>query len=324
MENDAQNGVYTDFSGLAALRRNAKQDPQGSLRAVAEQFEAIFMQMVLKSMRQASMGDSIFDSQQSDFYREMFDSQISMELSKKGGLGIADAMVRQLSRGQATAEPSNDAQSGSLAGGLIQALDRDAKPLLNLDRVQALVSMQRSAPLDAQAAPTESQDQTKHWFDEPMQFVRAIWDHAKQAASALGTAPEVLVAQAALETGWGQHILSRPDGGSSNNLFGIKADERWDGDKVAAPTLEFRRGVMAQERASFRAYGSLAESFEDYVRFLKSNPRYRGVVEAHTDGQTFAAGLQRAGYATDPEYANKIKQILGSDTLREALGALNL
>lgn len=319
MANESQAAVYTDFSGLAALRRNAKQDPEGSLRAVAEQFEAIFMQMVLKSMRDASMGDGLFDSQQSGMYRDMFDKQISMSLAGKGGLGIADALVRQLGRNQGTPPAPGGAASGSLAAGLLQVSDVAAKPLLSGDSVQPLVSLAEPA------AAAESRQQTaEDWFQEPLQFVRAIWDHAKQAAAALGTVPEVLVAQAALETGWGQHILPRADGGSSHNLFGIKADGRWRGERVVAPTLEVREGVMAQERAAFRAYGSLQDSFSDYVRFLKSNPRYRNVLADAGDPQRFTAGLQRAGYATDPQYANKINRIMGSDTLREALGALNL
>lgn len=317
MTNEAQTAVYTDFSSLSALRRDAKQDPEGALRAVAEQFEAIFMQMVLKSMRDASMGDSLFDSEQSDMYRDMFDNQISMSLAEKGGLGIADALVRQLG-GKHTPDGAAQA-SGSLAAALLHATDRNARPLLDGQPVQPLVAMGRSQPLVEHAEPA-----TKHWFDEPVQFVRAIWDHAKHAASALGTAPEVLVAQAALETGWGQHMMARPEGGSANNLFGIKADERWDGERVAAQTLEFRDGVMSQERAAFRAYGSLGESFSDYVRFLKSNPRYRHALADSGDPERFVSGLQRAGYATDPEYASKIKNIMNSDTLRDALGALNL
>lgn len=319
MTNETQAAVYTDFSGLARLRRDAKQDPEGSLRAVAQQFEAIFMQMVLKSMRDASMGDSLFDSDQGDMYREMYDSQIAMNLAQKGGLGIADAMVRQLSGNNAPV-PAGAENAGSLAGAMLRASDTDAKPLLNLEPGQALVSMAEGGA-ETMQVPASS---PRSWFEEPLQFVHAIWDHAKRAADTLGTVPEVLVAQAALETGWGQHMLARSDGASANNLFGIKADERWNGERVAAQTLEFREGVMAQERAAFRAYGSLGDSFSDYVRFLKSNPRYREALADSSDPERFVNGLQRAGYATDPEYANKIKNIMNSDTLREALGALNL
>ncbi len=323
MANDPQAAVYTDFNGLATLRRDAKQDPKGSLQAVAKQFEAIFMQMVLKSMREASMGDGLFDSEQSGMYRDMFDSQISLSLAEKGGLGIADAMVRQLGRNLPdtgkTDASAKENLSGSLAATLLRATDAAAKPLLAADSSQPLLAL---ADPKANAA-AESATDAKSWFDQPLQFVRAIWDHAKTAATALGIAPEVLVAQAALETGWGQHILPRVDGGSSNNLFGIKADDSWHGDKVAAQTLEFREGVMAQERAAFRAYPSLGDSFNDYVRFLKANPRYQGAIGAG-DAQGFVSGLQRAGYATDPGYASKIKNILDGDTLRDALGALNL
>ncbi len=323
MANDVQTAVYTDFNGLAALRRDAKQDPKGSLQAVAKQFEAIFMQMVLKSMRDASMGDGLFDSEQSGMYRDMFDSQISLSLAEKGGLGIADAMVRQLGRnlpdaGKADASAKENV-TGRLAATLLRTTDAAAEPLLGADSTQPLVALADPKAGAASASGTDA----KPWFDQPLQFVQAIWDHAKTAAAALGIAPEVLVAQAALETGWGQHILSRDDGGSSNNLFGIKADNSWNGDKVAAQTLEFRDGVMAQERAAFRAYPSLGDSFSDYVRFLKTNPRYQSAVGAG-DTQGFVNGLQRAGYATDPGYASKIRNIVDGDTLRDALGALNL
>ena len=140
----------------------------------------------------------------------------------------------------------------------------------------------------------------------------------------MGADPRALLAQAALETGWGRAILQHPDGRSSNNLFNIKADHRWDGERVSVNTLEYRDGVARQEQANFRAYDSLAESFEDYVTFLRGSPRYREALARAGDGQAFAAALQKAGYATDPAYGAKIARIMGSDTLGEAMGSIKL
>ena len=294
--------MHTDFSGIDRLRLDARRDPDGSLREVAEQFEAIFLKMVLKSMREASFGDSLFDSDQSKFYREMFDDQLAMNMADGGGLGLAEAMVRQLGGASERA-----AGIGS----------PERHPAGMAPRVPQPSARAAAATPAAESPPAAS-------FDQPKDFVAAVWDYAQEAAAALGTVPQVLVAQAALETGWGRHILQRPDGGSSNNLFGIKASAGWSGERVAAPTLEFRAGVMEQERASFRAYGSLAESFADYVALLKSSPRYRPALGSGADAERFAGALQRGGYATDPGYADKIRGILGSDILRDALRALNL
>jgi flagellar protein FlgJ len=158
----------------------------------------------------------------------------------------------------------------------------------------------------------------------PEAFVAEVWPHAKAAAAELGVDPRMLVAQAALETGWGRSVMRGPDGKPSHNLFGIKATGGWQGDAVHQQTTEFRQGVLQRERASFRAYGSVGESFADYVRLIGENPRYRDAVAAGTDGHRFADALARAGYATDPQYADKLKAIAGGPTLRRALAAMPL
>jgi peptidoglycan hydrolase FlgJ len=156
--------------------------------------------------------------------------------------------------------------------------------------------------------------------ESPEAFVRELWPHAERAGAALGVAPEVLLAQSALETGWGRHVIPRGDGSSSHNLFGIKADTRWNGDRVQVNTLEYVNGVPEQQRAAFRAYQSPAESFADYVDFLQRNPRYRGALAQGSDAEGYLRGLQSAGYATDPAYADKILDILGRGTLPQTLG----
>lgn len=259
--------VYTDFQGLAALRGEARKESPEALRAVAKEFEAIFMQMMLKSMRAANLGEGIFDSEQGGFYQEMFDKQIAMDLAQRKGLGLADVLVRQLSRGG------------------------DARP----------------SPAAARAeAPS---------FASPGDFVARLRGDARGAAERLGVATEVLLAQAALETGWGRHIMRTPEGGSSHNLFGIKAGPDWQGARVVATTVEYRDGVAAREQAVFRAYDSFADSFDDYADFLQAHPRYREALSQGDDPGAYLRALQEAGYATDPRYAEKIGAILQRDLL---------
>lgn len=282
--------AYTDFAGLGRLRASARSDPQGNLRAVAQQFEGLFVQMVLKTMREASLGDSLFDNDQSRLYRDMFDGQISTTLAGSGSVGLTDVIMRQLGGKERPISP--------VAGAAI--------------------------PPPARTPPPVARDEppAAGMFEQPLHFVRAIWDQARSAAAELGTEAKVLVAQAALETGWGRHVPRRADGNSSHNLFGIKAGEQWSGDRVAVPTLEFRDGIVHRENANFRAYDSVADSFSDYVQFLKSNPRYRAALELAGDPRHFAQALQHAGYATDPAYGQKILGILNGDALNAALGAL--
>jgi flagellar protein FlgJ len=154
--------------------------------------------------------------------------------------------------------------------------------------------------------------------------VRALWPHAQRAAGELGVSPQALVAQAALETGWGRAVIQHNDGRSSHNLFGIKADARWGGEQVHVSSLEYVDGTVVRQRAAFRAYDSYADSFSDYVDFLKSNPRYGNALNHAHDPVAFTQALQRAGYATDPEYAQKIQGILGSAALGEATAGVKV
>jgi flagellar protein FlgJ len=230
----------------------------------------------------------------------MFDKQISIDLSKRQGLGLAEMMVRQLSRRRA----ENGREQPELApqSPTFQTLVPPAAG------VQAAVH--------SSAAPAASTDWSP---DSPQAFVTQLWPHAERTARSLRIAPEALIAQAALETGWGKHVMRRADGHSSFNLFGIKADKAWTGERVTSETIEFRDGLMRKERATFRAYTSLAEGLADYADFLRSNPRYQETLNKAGDAAGFAQALAAAGYATDPEYSQKIQQILSGDPLREAL-----
>ncbi|MDV3238277.1 MAG: flagellar assembly peptidoglycan hydrolase FlgJ [Gammaproteobacteria bacterium] len=303
--------IYTDPQGLAQLRAKARAEggdrsPE-TLRTVAGQFEALFVQMMLKNMRAASLGEGAFDSEQTQFYQGMFDQQIALELSRGKGLGIADVLVRQLGGTGAAGEHERPALN----------TDPFVGPVAPRRRPSAAVQGGTDAGRTEAAAAPAVRDWRPASCDE---FVTDIWPHAEQAARRLGVDPRAIVAQAALETGWGQHIMHHSDGRSSHNLFGIKADNRWSGPQVGARTLEFRDGALQREQASFRAYASPAESVADYAEFIAANPRYRDAL-ATGDAARYLEELQRAGYATDPDYANKIMSILNQDDFRAAVDA---
>lgn len=277
---------YSDFESMAALRQQAKQDPQATLKQVAQHFESLYLNMMLKSMRQASLGDPIFDSNNSGVYRDMYDSQIALQLSQQNGIGIADMLVKQL-QGH-IGETVTEAKAGNTL--TVPTEIRSDTSLLSR------VVLQRNNPDPVQ-------------FSSHQEFVETLMPHAEKAAEELEVAPQVLIAQAALETGWGQHVQKLANGKSSYNLFNIKADTRWDGDSLKVNTLEYRDGVARQERAAFRIYESYAQSFSDYVDFIKTNPRYESALQTVADPESYAKELQHAGYATDPHYADKVIDI---------------
>jgi peptidoglycan hydrolase FlgJ len=262
-------GVYTDIQGLERLRNTAKDESPDTLRAVAKQFEALFMQMMLKNMRDASLGDGIFDNDQTKFYQEMFDKQISISMSERQGLGIADMIVRQLSRKVGDATTDN-----------IKTGTRDGI-LKNVTNVKS-----------------------------PRDFVNTLRPIAEKVSTDIGIPPEVMLAQAALETGWGRNVIQHQDGRSSHNLFGIKADAHWPGDRVTSSTIEFEDGVAVRRDEKFRAYESYEDSFRDYINFVKTSKRYDHAVSLVDNPAGFVSALQDAGYSTDPDYAQKISEIL--------------
>jgi len=285
--------VYTDFSGLAALRARAREDQGAALDQVARQFESLFLQMMLKSMRDASFGGGLMDSKQSEMYRDMFDKQIAMDMSQGEGIGLAEVLKRQLGAGI------------SLAHSDLAPEDYLGMPI---------VAQPKAA---AGAAPSDAPSDAPALLDgSPEAFLDKLWPAAEEAAAKLQLAPEALLAQAALETGWGRHVMRHHSGDSSHNLFGIKADSRWQGEKVRVSTLEYRDGVPLKTRANFRAYSSFEDSFRDYVDFVQRNPRYRDALDKTQDAKAYFGALQQAGYATDPAYAEKIQRILDSEPMR--------
>ncbi|SKA48419.1 flagellar assembly peptidoglycan hydrolase FlgJ [Enterovibrio nigricans] len=303
-------GFIHDLSRLDLLRQKATGGEQSddAMRAAAEQFEALFTQMLFKSMRQANEAfeSELIDNRTSKFYEQMADEQLSSALSREGSLGLADLIVQQF-KGPQNSEPMDVAESAASHGVKLGQL----APLSTSDHASVLPEMKNVAamPIDGQRTP-EPMPPKAAPFESPDEFVTRLTPYAKKAARSLGTDPALLIAQAALETGWGKKVIANARG-SSHNLFNIKADPRWDGSKVATQTLEFYEDIPVQEMASFRAYASYEDSFDDYVRFLNQNPRYATALQQTAQPEQFVSGLQQAGYATDPQYANKVMSIFG-------------
>jgi flagellar protein FlgJ len=347
------------------LRASARSDGgKDALPAVAKQFEAIFTQMMLKSMRDAnaSMGSDIAGSEQANTYRDMFDQQLSLTLANgRNGIGIAKMLIRQLGGKDkaATAEPAlaGPAQGPLLSPAAINNANVRAVLQLGADEGQAAPNAVGSLPSLLDAGQDAVSDAP--WSGllgklgalgqsgmlgqvaqgaatavgvaarllpggDPVNFVRALAPHAQAAADKLGVSVRALLAQAALETGWGKHLPNHGDGSSSNNLFGIKAGSSWDGAKVSVRTLEYEDGVAVSRRDNFRAYESPSDSFADYARLLSESPRYARALGQGENIAGFAHALVRGGYATDPAYAAKITAIANSPQMREALAALGI
>ena len=280
--------AITDFTQFSTLRAGAERNDPEVLREVAGQFEALFIETMLKNMREASLGDPLFgDSSQHEMYESMLDQQLALEMASGKGIGLAEMLVRQLG-GEEAVERIRPASSYSLPAS--PALDATPEPL---------------------------------WKD-PESFAREVWPHAEKAAQRLNVAPEAIVAQAALETGWGAHVPQHADGSSSFNLFGIKAGKGWGGAQVSKPTLEFEAGVAKPQLAEFRAYDDVGATFDDYSELLTSNPRYASVSNHGEDIEGFARALQSAGYATDPLYADKLRDVAGSETMQRAISSLKI
>ncbi|WP_391087990.1 flagellar assembly peptidoglycan hydrolase FlgJ [Vibrio sp. NH-UV-68] len=287
-------GFIHDISSLDKLRKQAVNDEDGgeqaALNAAAKQFEAIFTSMLFKSMRDANstFESGLMDSQNQQFYRQMMDEQMSSELSASGSLGLADMIVAQLTSGNIENENANSRNTN------FEAL---------MGKVDAVRDERVRTTTVSQSEPVQSSR-----FDSPESFVASMKPYAEKAARALGVDSSLLLAQAALETGWGQKVLNNSRG-SSNNLFNIKADRSWNGDKVATQTLEYHQGVPVKESAAFRSYANYEESFNDYVRFLNKNPRYTTALRHGGNDEQFIRGIHQAGYATDPAYADKVLSV---------------
>jgi flagellar protein FlgJ len=377
---------YNDVSGLQKLRTGAKNNDDKALEAVAKQLEGVFLNMMLKSMREANSmfgEDNPLNSKETEFYQGMYDQQISLTMAEGKGIGLADVIIRQmrgvngdpqkidalLEKSQAQGETgaagfSLDNDAVGEKKGLPLNIQQQGLPLpekkteyeLPLERVRSVAwgnNLARNSEvtpntittlLSASAIATSSnvtdknkvvainavenntaeagtiatkyqelspvESALRHAFPTAAAFVDVITPYAKAAANELGIDVNAIVAQAALETGWGNHIIKGSDGKSSLNLFGIKSNANWTGDRATVKTLEYKDGIAAKETADFRSYKSMDEAFQDYISFLKNNPRYKHALENTNSAKDWGFQLQQAGYATDPNYGKKIASIV--------------
>ncbi|MCS4502809.1 flagellar assembly peptidoglycan hydrolase FlgJ [Arhodomonas aquaeolei] len=323
MRADGLGGYNAVNSGdLTRLRRDARSGGEDAVRQVAKQFESLFVQMMLKGMRDASIGDGgMFSNNATRQYQQLFDKQVAMQTADGQGFGIA-AMVERQMRGQA--EGGAGAVNGtSLADYRQRAVPAAAPPTgwAAAGADAAASGSGTAGQTDESVGATDSADGGGRW-ESPQAFVEDVLPAARRTAERLGVPPEALVAQAALETGWGARTLQAADGSPSFNMFNIKA-HGWQGARVRVPTLEYRDGAAVREQAEFRAYRSVDEAFADYADFLQSNPRYRDALNAGDDDPAgFADALEDAGYATDPRYSEKLRRILDGPTLRDTMAGL--
>lgn len=294
---DITGRLALDAQGVEQLRAQAKGDPDRALKSAARQFEALFMNMLLKSMREASPQDGPFDSEQTRLYTSMLDQQLAQTLSSRG-IGLAEIMVRQLSQGkQGTPAESAPAAAAPLAAPAAQPGGTEAAPV--------------AAP--ASGGPARTSDAVRSFMDRHSASAQA-------AADATGIPARFLLAQAGLESGWGRREIRGADGAASNNLFGIKAGRNWNGPVVEAMTTEYVDGKAVKTVERFRAYDSPAASFRDYASLIANSPRYAQVRD-RKDEVAFAYGLQRAGYATDPQYADKLLRVMDGIKARYSTSA---
>ena len=375
MMQSTQPELYMNMQQFSDLKLEARQDSAAAGVKAAQQFEGLFIQSMLKSMRSAAIIDESQHSSYMDFYTDMYDKQLSVMMSQQGGIGIADMMQQQLNQylpeGQVTAAKDGkelpayrldgtqgskspaysldgsqraelsgyplDKQQGfelsvyqlpsSTSGRQLPVPVMDyvaVNPAVKAHELRSTAAALAASVDSSEAAPalqTETIDPFYGW-QEATSFVQDLWPHAEKAAEKLGVSADVLVAQSVLETGWGKHSMVKPDGSVAFNLFGIKAGGGWAGQSVTHNTLEFRNGSMQREAANFRAYDSVSEAVEDYVSFVTTRSRYADALAHGGSDSEYVTGLQQAGYATDPDYARKINNIMNGQTFKQALASL--
>lgn len=344
MSNDFSRINALDPNTLNGLKRLSRDQSPEAIREASRQFEALFMQQVMKSMREASPKGGMLDTEETRSYQTLLDQQMMLQLSSQGqGVGLAKVIERQLGgglQGSGNANPVAAPTAGLELGVGAGEVQNDPAVVLDntirqgFEQVAARAARMAEAARAAAAATAKTAGQAQGVAPQARMegipgmpnnptaqaFVQRIWPEAEAASRATGIPARFLVAQAALETGWGKKELRNADGSPSFNLFNIKAGRGWNGASVTTNTTEYRNGVAVREDARFRAYGSYRESFQDYARLISTSPRYARVVGT-TDANAFARGLQAAGYATDPMYADKLARIINGNTLRTALAA---
>lgn len=315
--------VYTDVNGLQSIRQLGKQDKNAALMEVAKQFESMFLNMMLSSMRDANQvfkEDSLFSSSESDFYEKMYDDQITLSMSSSQSTGLADVIYRQMLSNYEVQQDKPELNQTELRrhhSSLQRTIEQVDQALADISETES-----SAEPNPTESAPASGSGQKGQQFATPQAFVAAVYPYAQQVGEQLNVDAKAIVAQAALETGWGKHMITDQQGNNSFNFFGIKADQRWQGSRVNIVTHEYRNGVRVNERADFRAYESIEAGLNDYARFLQTGERYQQALGKGLAGDQYGHVLQQAGYATDPAYGDKIKRVSSGDTLLKALNQL--
>jgi flagellar protein FlgJ len=298
------NGSFAlDARALDSLRLQAKQNPEQALKGAAQQFEAVFLNTLLKSMRDATPQDGVTDSEQTRAYTSMLDQQLAQSLSGKG-VGLADLMLKQLQRNRMA----------------VDAVRQQAPAAIPAAATPASTTPPASTGMPVSAPSRKEGNLKPEAVRTGQEFLQRMKAHAEEASKATGIPARFLLGQAALESGWGKREIRAADGSQSFNVFGIKAGRSWTGPTVQVMTTEYVDGVPRKVMQKFRAYASYAEAFKDYAGLMQGNQRYAAVLK-QTDSAGFAYGLQRAGYATDPQYGQKLTQILNGARMRQTISA---
>lgn len=333
-----QASIYSDLNSLDAIRRQGQTDQMGAIKKAAQEFESFFLNMMLKSMRQASDvigSDNPFSSQQEKMYTGMMDEQLSVNLSQGGHLKIADLMVEQLSRKTMPVKGSVDftehlknigkqakfvgvssADESKAINSNLQnhSINTETK---NIERINlAKTSEVKTSDTQTSLNTAIEKPSKKSLFNRINDFVDELLPIAKKAAEKLNIDPKLLLAQAALETGWGQYVMHDGKGKPGYNLFGIKAGNNWKGESINIDTIEVSNQQVSKVNAAFRKYDSFAESFSDYVDFISNNPRYEKALNFVSEAHSYLKELQQSGYATDPNYAEKIMRIYQDEKIQ--------
>ncbi|MDI5922813.1 flagellar assembly peptidoglycan hydrolase FlgJ [Halomonas sp. LR5S13] len=340
---DTSQGMEGQFAlelqGLQRLKHSARQDPSSGADAAARQFEALFVQMMVKSMRDAVPSTGLLDNKQSEFFQSLLDQQWSQTMASRG-IGLADKLVAELENRGLVSQPAPRAENDLIAGiprgtpkplrdAIQPEMPSDPEPeppsdgagsdlrgfMAELDVRPRGDTVSSDAPSVATAQRAENTSSTMRERSDMPAHVRTFLDRleppAQAASRATGVPAELILAQAALETGWGRHEISTRDGGNSHNLFGIKAGSNWRGETTEIVTHEVYDGQRHKTRDDFRVYGSFEEAFTDYANLIGNNPRYQAVTTAESPVEA-ARALQQGGYATDPAYADKLIAVMNS------------
>ncbi len=327
----ATNGLTMDLRSLDRLKGTSGTNPRAAVRETAKQLESLFMGELMKSMRASTMSSGMFDNSGSEMATGMLDTQFAGQMTGRPG-GLADAITRQLER-QMGLKPETADKSGATASASTLSRVTNANSFKGLGKLDDLgdldttqfpggngadleeilrraQSLERGSARTSQAGATPPADGKR--LSNSEQFIRKHHDAAKAAEAATGIPSGHILGQAALESGWGKHEIKMKDGSPSHNLFGIKATANWTGKVAEVTTTEYIGGVARKVTAKFRAYDSYADAFKDHARLLTQSPRYSQTVAKADTAQGYAQGLQKAGYATDPAYANKLTQVINT------------